>query len=101
MEMTLERATLVQLPQIWEILQQAIAQRKADGSSQWQNGYPNESVIEGDIAAGSGYVFLSNKEVIAYIAIQKEHHSKIAFQDEYRAILKRYGQEYDERYVWD
>ncbi len=69
MEMILEKAALAQLPQIWEILQQAIAQRKADGSSQWQNGYPNESVIEGDIAAGRGFVFLNNGEVIAYIAI--------------------------------
>ncbi|HET7118777.1 MAG TPA: hypothetical protein VFI29_19965 [Hanamia sp.] len=39
--------------------------------------------------------------VIAYIVNQKEHHSKISFQDEYRAILKRYKVEYDERYVWD
>ena len=69
MEITLQKATLPQLPRIWEILQAAIAQRKADGSMQWQNGYPNEGVIETDIAAGHAYVFLNNKEVIAYIAI--------------------------------
>lgn len=39
--------------------------------------------------------------VIAYIANQKEHHSKISFQNEYRTILNRYKVEYDERYVWD
>ena len=69
MEITLQKANLSQISRIWEILQQAIAQRKADGSTQWQNGYPNERVIEGDIAAGRGYVFLNKEEVIAYIAI--------------------------------
>jgi RimJ/RimL family protein N-acetyltransferase len=69
MEIILQKATRPQLPQIWEILQQAIAQRKADGSTQWQNGYPNEKTIEEDMAAGRGYVFLNNNGVIAYIVI--------------------------------
>ena len=56
----------------------------------WQDGYDAFSVNPADI-----------DRVIAYIANQKEHHSKINFQDEYRAILKRYKVEYDERYVWD
>jgi len=28
-------------------------------------------------------------------------HKKMTFQDEYRAFLKKYKIEYDERYVWD
>jgi putative transposase len=39
--------------------------------------------------------------VIAYITNQHEHHSKKTFQDEYRAFLKKYKVEYDEKYVWD
>lgn len=39
--------------------------------------------------------------VIEYIANQHEHHKKKTFQDEYRAFLKKYQVEYDERYVWD
>ena len=35
-----------------------------------------------------------------YIANQKEHHKKKTFRDEYRAFLKKYNVEYDERYVW-
>ena len=31
----------------------------------------------------------------------EEHHKKITFQDEYRAFLKKYKIEYDERYLWD
>jgi putative transposase len=56
----------------------------------WQDGYGAFSVNPWDI-----------EKVIKYIADQKEHHSKITFQDEYRAILKKYEMEYDERYVWD
>ena len=56
----------------------------------WQDGYGAFSVNPVDL-----------DRVIAYIANQREHHSKITFQDEYRAILKRYKVDYDERYVWD
>jgi len=36
-----------------------------------------------------------------YIERQEEHHRKISFQDELRALFKRHGIEFDERYVWD
>jgi REP element-mobilizing transposase RayT len=36
-----------------------------------------------------------------YLAGQAEHHRKIPFQEEYRRLLKKYGIELDERYVWD
>ncbi len=56
----------------------------------WQNGYGAFSVNPSEV-----------DKVIAYIANQHVHHSKVAFQDEYRAFLKKYEVEYDERYVWD
>lgn len=56
----------------------------------WQDGYGAFSVNPSEV-----------EKVITYIENQKEHHSKITFQNEYRAILKRYQIEYDERYVWD
>ena len=56
----------------------------------WQNGYGAFSVNPAEIDV-----------VIKYIANQKEHHRKKTFQDEYRAFLKKYKVEYDERYVWD
>jgi REP element-mobilizing transposase RayT len=56
----------------------------------WQDGYGAFSVNPAEI-----------DRVIAYIANQHEHHSKKTFQDEYRAFLKKYNVEYDERYVWD
>ncbi len=39
--------------------------------------------------------------VADYIERQAEHHKKSTFQDEYRAYLKEFKVEYDERYVWD
>jgi L-amino acid N-acyltransferase YncA len=65
----LRKATFAELPEIWEILQQAIEQRKQDGSQQWQNGYPNEQTIENDIQNGYGHVLLENNVVAAYVAI--------------------------------
>ncbi|MDX1941799.1 MAG: IS200/IS605 family transposase [Saprospiraceae bacterium] len=56
----------------------------------WQDGYGAFSVNPSQVDT-----------VIAYIANQHEHHSKKTFQEEYRAFLKKYQVEYDERYVWD
>lgn len=68
-KMTLRKARFEELPLIWEILQDAIAQRKKDGSEQWQNGYPNEQVIHHDINSGYGYVLELAGTVYAYAAI--------------------------------
>ena len=67
--MILREAAYSELPVIWNILQQAIAQRKQDGSDQWQNGYPNEQTVHDDISSGYGYVLIDNDAVIAYAAI--------------------------------
>jgi len=56
----------------------------------WQAGYGAFSIGQ------SGVVDLKR-----YIANQKEHHRRSSFQDEYRALLKKYEVEFDERYVWD
>jgi putative transposase len=56
----------------------------------WQGGYGAFSVSQSAV-----------EEVRDYIRKQREHHQRISFQDELRALLKRYEVEYDERYVWD
>ena len=57
---------------------------------EWQGGYADFSVSESNL-----------EEVKRYIASQEEHHSKVNFQDELRALLQRHRIEWDERYVWD
>jgi hypothetical protein len=66
---SLKRASLNDLEKIWLILRDAIARRKADGSNQWQDGYPNQLVIENDIFKNAGYIFTENDKIIGYVAI--------------------------------
>ncbi len=56
----------------------------------WQRGYGMFSVSPKD-----------RDDAEAYVRNQEEHHRTRSFQDEYRAMLIRYGIAYDERYVWD
>lgn len=56
----------------------------------WQDGYGAFSVSPDRVPV-----------ITNYISNQEEHHKKILFEDEYRAFLKEYNIEYDERYVWD
>jgi REP element-mobilizing transposase RayT len=56
----------------------------------WQQGY------------GAFSVGRSQQETLLhYIHTQEEHHRTRTFQDEYRDFLKKYGIDFDERYVWD
>src|SRR6266704_6455859 len=41
------------------------------------------------------------EQVKRYIANQEEHHRKMSFQDELRALLRKHEIEWDEKYVWD
>ncbi|MEP6669471.1 MAG: IS200/IS605 family transposase [Chthoniobacter sp.] len=56
----------------------------------WQAGYGAFSVSQSNV-----------EQVRAYIAMQEEHHRKVSFQDELRALFRKHGLEIDERYVWD
>ena len=56
----------------------------------WQDGYGIFSINPTEI-----------DKVIDYIQKQDKHHKHNSFQDEFRAFLKKYKVEYDERYVWD
>ena len=55
----------------------------------WQAGYGIFSLGASDLDA-----------LTRYIDSQEEHHKTRTFQEEYRAFLKRYGVEFDEKYVW-
>ena len=62
-------ATLKDLPAIWDILQQAIARRKADGSNQWQDGYPNPEVVQNDIEKEVGFVLTLENEIAGFFVV--------------------------------
>lgn len=67
--MILRKAQPSEVPIIWTILQEAIEQRRQDGSDQWQDGYPNEQTISDDIANGHAYVLVEREIILAYAAI--------------------------------
>jgi putative transposase len=57
---------------------------------EWQRGYGAFSIGQSSV-----------ERVKKYIERQKEHHRIRTFQEEFRLFLKKYGIEFDERYVWD
>ncbi len=65
----LRAAMMADAPAIWQIFQQAIAQRKRDGSRQWQNNYPNENTVREDIEKDYCFVLTENDQVVAVAAV--------------------------------
>lgn len=66
---TFRKATIEEKDTIWNLLQEAIKRRKEDGSNQWQDGYPNETIVENDIKNEFGYVLLDQEKIIGYSAV--------------------------------
>jgi REP element-mobilizing transposase RayT len=56
----------------------------------WQDGYSAFTVSESQIAS-----------VRRYIQHQEQHHRRQSYQDELRALLRKHGIEFEERYFWD
>jgi REP element-mobilizing transposase RayT len=59
------------------------------GIFDWQQGYGGFGVSRSNIAA-----------VVRYIQNQEQHHKKVTFEEEFIAMLKKAGIEYDPRYVF-
>lgn len=56
----------------------------------WQDGFGVFSVSKSNV-----------EDVVDYIKNQREHHKNKSFEDEYIAMLKLNGIDYEERYVFD
>ena len=59
------------------------------GKFAWQQGYGSFGVSRSNIAA-----------VVRYIKNQEQHHRKRTFEEEFIALLKKHGMEYDPKYVF-
>jgi len=55
----------------------------------WQEGYAAFSVSSSNL-----------DQVVRYIQSQEAHHRKISFDEEFRALLRKHGVEYDPKYVF-
>lgn len=69
MNYSFRKATTLEIPVIWEILQQAIVRRKQDGSEQWQDGYPNLQSVQNDVEKGLGFVLTEGEKIVGYSAV--------------------------------
>lgn len=71
------------------------------GSSKWvSETFPSHRDFEWQEGYGAFSVSISHVETtVAYIHNQKDHHLKETFEEEYRAILRKHGIEYDEKYL--
>ncbi len=56
----------------------------------WQRGYGTFTVSESQIGT-----------VRRYIANQEDHHRKVTFEEEFKALLKAHNIEFDERFLWE
>jgi hypothetical protein len=59
------------------------------GRFTWQQGNGGFGVSKSNLAS-----------VVRYIQNQEKHHSKMTFEEEFLALLKKHGIEYDPRYVF-
>ena len=55
----------------------------------WQVGY-----------AAFTYAYAAKDNLIEYVKNQEEHHKKVSYEEELKALLKEHGVEYDERYLF-
>ncbi|MEC5126093.1 IS200/IS605 family transposase [Verrucomicrobiales bacterium BCK34] len=60
------------------------------GKFEWQEGYAAFSVSKSSVPALS-----------EYISMQREHHQKFSFEDEYVQFLQRHEVEYDPQSLWE
>jgi hypothetical protein len=64
--------------------------------------WPRRSAFAWQLGYGAFSVSKSNvPEVVDYIRRQEEHHHQFNYKQEFLALLRKHGVEYDERYVWD
>jgi REP element-mobilizing transposase RayT len=72
------------------------------GTSKWvHDNFPEDHAFACQAGYGAFSVSVSNLAQVKRYREQAEHHRRISYQDEFRALLRKHGLEWDERYVWD
>ena len=80
----------------------ALRDIKANSSRWIHTTYPRLTAFHWQDGGGAFSVSASGLDDLkAYIANQEEHHRAVSFQEEYLKFLKKYGVEYDLKYVFD
>jgi putative transposase len=92
---------LLSLPSTLAIAK-AIQQIKG-GSSRWvHETFPEHGLFAWQEGYGAFSIGISQVErTIEYIRGQQDHHRKRTFQEEFVAMLRKHGIQYDEAHLWD
>jgi putative transposase len=80
-----------------------IVEEVKKGSSKWmKTAEPKNPDFQWQAGYGAFSVSQSNSDPVRrYVENQEEHHRRMTFKDELRALFRRHGIAFDERYVWD
>jgi REP element-mobilizing transposase RayT len=72
------------------------------GSSKWvHDTFPDQQLFAWQNKYGAFSVSVSQLDTVAnHIRNQAEHHKHQSFSDEFVALLKKHGVEYEEKYLW-
>ena len=65
------------------------SRRLCPGHFSWQEGFGAFSYAQSQL-----------RTVVDYILNQGEHHRKVSFMEEYKSFLRKFGVQYDERYLF-
>ena len=71
-------------------------------SSRWvHEKFPDRAKFGWQTGFGAFGVSASNEAAVAkYIQEQEQHHKKMTFEEEFKALLEKHGIAYDPRYLW-
>jgi putative transposase len=80
-----------------------VVEKTKTGTSKWlKKRFPELGEFYWQPGYGCFSVSMSNADSVReYIAGQENHHKKMTFEDEFRALLKKHGIEFDEKYIWE
>ena len=74
---------------------------KATSSGWIRDTFPDETGFAWQTGYGAFTVGQTSLDAVRrYVEDQEAHHAKLSFQDEFRAMLRQHGIEWDERYIW-
>ncbi len=75
---------------------------KANSSGWVHENFPAARAFAWQTGYGAFSVSASNLEAVQqYIADQETHHRRMTFQEEFVALLRKHGIEYEEQYLWE
>lgn len=79
-----------------------IRELKRDSSKWLKTQSPDLQVFQWQRGCGAFSVSPSHLDGLKeYIRNQEDHHRTESFQDEFLRLLRKYGVEYDEKYIWE